>query len=201
MIVVADHGENLGEHNLLNHQYCVFDTLLRVPLVMSCPALLPVGERMSHQVQTLDLFRTTLDLVNIEAPPSASKSMFSESERRPFTVAEYGTPRPPHSRYLARFGLEEKDLEQFERGLTAIRTGTHKLIAGTDGSLRLYAWPDDPSEQNNLTDELPETVVELQAMLRRWQEEIDTTSAGGSADGYQMDPTTAARLEALGYLG
>ena len=201
VIVVADHGENLGEHRLLNHQYCVYDTLLRVPLVMSCPALLPVNERVPYQVQTLDLFKTVLDVIDVAAPASASMNMLAGSEARPFTVAEYGTPHPPHSRYLAQYGLEKKDLARFERGLTAIRTRTHKLIVGTDSSVELYAWPDDPFEEQDLTDQLPKLASELRATLGCWQEEIGATSTSALEGDMQMDPATAARLEALGYLG
>ncbi len=201
VIVVADHGENLGDHNLLNHQYCVYDTLLRVPLVMSCPALLPAGERVSRQVQTLDLFKTVLDLADVAAPPSASKNMLLKSEGRSFTIAEYGTPRTPHVRYLAKYGLVPNDLTRFERGLTAIRTDTHKLIVGTDGSVELYAWREDPLESEDLTKRFPQLVTDLHAALEDWQEEIGATSTGDLEDDFQMDPATAARLEALGYLG
>jgi arylsulfatase A-like enzyme len=199
--VVADHGENLGEHGLLNHQYCVYDTLLRVPLVMRCPALLPQGLRIPYQVQTLDLFKTLLDLVGVEAPPSSSRDMFRESDRRPFTVAEYGTPRTPHPRYLTRYGLTKGDLGGFERGLVTIRTDTHKLIIGTDGSRELYAWREDPKEECNLASEHPEMVADLTAMLQSWREEMGASLGECVEDGWNIDPETASRLEALGYLG
>lgn len=37
VIVVGDHGENIGEHGLMDHQYCLYDTLLHVPLVVRYP--------------------------------------------------------------------------------------------------------------------------------------------------------------------
>ena len=39
IIITADHGENLGEHHLAYHLFCLYDTLIRVPLLMSCPEL------------------------------------------------------------------------------------------------------------------------------------------------------------------
>lgn len=200
VIVVADHGENLGEHGLFNHQYCVYDTLLRVPLVMRCPSLLPTGLRVSHQVQTLDLFKTILDVVGVEAPVSASKSLLSEQERRSFIVAEYGTPRVPHPRNLARFGVQKEQLSRFERGLAALRTATHKLIVGTDGGMELYAWRDDPREENNLASRHPELVRTLQEMLEHWREEHEVIQEEEAAEGWDVDPATEARLRALGYI-
>ncbi len=201
VIVVADHGENLGEHGLLNHQYCVYDTLLRVPLVMRYPTLLPPGHRVSHQVQTLDLFKTTLDVAGIEAPSSASRSLLSEHERRPFVVAEYGIPRVPHPRDLARFGVQREQLSRFERGFTALRTDTHKLIVGTDGTTEMYAWRDDPDEEHNVADRHPELVEELRECLEDWWREHGISGLiGRPADDVEASPEVEARLRALGYL-
>jgi arylsulfatase A-like enzyme len=201
VIAVADHGENLGEHGLLNHQYCVYDTLLRVPMVMRCPALLPAGRRVSHQVQTLDLFRTILDVAGIEAPFSASKDLRSEDAQRSFVVGENGIPRVPHPRDLARFGLQSEQLARFARGLTALRTDTHKLIVGTDGTVELYAWRDDPGEENNLASRHPEVVDALQKMLARWQEEHQVVRGEEREERWEVDNRAVeARLRALGYI-
>jgi arylsulfatase A-like enzyme len=201
VIVVADHGDNLGEHGLLNHQYCVYDTLLRVPLVIRHPSSLARGQRVAHQVQTLDLFKTILDLAGIEAPASASRNLFSEDERRSFVVAEYGAPRLPHPSDLHRFGLRGEDLDRFERGLVAVRTDSHKLIMGTDGTLELFAWNEDPDEEHNLAAARPEVVKELQMLLQRWQEEVEALPIrGGDDEPWEMDSTTAARLRGLGYI-
>ncbi|MBU1074432.1 sulfatase, partial [bacterium] len=37
VIVTSDHGENLGDHGLMDHQYSVHETLLAVPLVVYVP--------------------------------------------------------------------------------------------------------------------------------------------------------------------
>ncbi|NOZ71994.1 MAG: sulfatase, partial [Chloroflexi bacterium] len=34
VIITADHGENIGDHGLMDHQYCVYDTLAHVPLIV-----------------------------------------------------------------------------------------------------------------------------------------------------------------------
>ncbi len=201
VIIVADHGESLGEHGLLNHRYCVYDTLLRVPLVIRYPPLFPTNHRVSYQVQTLDLFKTVLDIAGITALPSASQSLLSENGRRSFTVAECGIPRTPHPRDLARLSLRKEQLSRFERGLTALRTDTHKLIVGTDESVELYAWLDDPDEMNNLAFQQPEMVTTLRNMLGQWQEEHQTPQDKEAQEGWEVDPATEARLRALGYIG
>ena len=199
--VTADHGESLGEHGLVNHQYCVYDTLLRVPLVIHYPDAFPAGKRVAWQVQTHDLFATLLEVVGIEPPPSASRSLIpAQSDPRPFAVAQYGVPRLPHESLLRRYGLQAEQLGRYARGLTALRTGQHKLIAGTDGSRELYAWPQDPGEEQDLAASQPDLVSELEGMLHDWQQGLDSASEDEGENGWSIDPTTAARLRALGYI-
>jgi len=199
VIVVADHGENLGEHGLLNHQYCVFDALLRVPLVIRYPRLFPRGGRVSGQVQTLDLFKTVLEVAGTEPPASASRSLLPGNESRPYVVAEYGQPRDPHPKTLSRYGLRPEALARFRRGFVTLCTDTHKLIVGTDGSVELYAWPSDPGEEHNTAAQHPQTVETLRRLLERWQETHgQVRSPSGRAT--QVSREVESRLRALGYM-
>ena len=200
VIVVADHGESLGEHGLLNHQYCVYDTLLRVPLVMRYPPLLSAGQRVPHQVQTLDLFKTVLDVAGVKAPSSASKSLIEEGERRPLVVAEYGAPRMPHPRDLARFGLREEQLTRYGKGYRALSDDAHKLILGTDGSTELYAWHDDPAEENDLASQRPDVVIRMKGALERWVEAHSPPQQDEAQEDWDVDLETEMRLRALGYI-
>jgi len=56
VIVCADHGELHGEHGLYGHEFCIYDPLVNVPLIVKHPDL-PVGRR-SDQVELLDLYHT-----------------------------------------------------------------------------------------------------------------------------------------------
>jgi arylsulfatase A-like enzyme len=199
VIIVADHGDNLGEHGLMNHQYCVYDTLIRVPLVLHYPRALPVGKRISQQVQTLDVFQTVLDLASISSKPTASYNLF-DKDRRDFTVTEYGKPRLPHRRNLERFGLVSTQIDQFQRGLTALRSDPYKLIVATDGQRELYNWRDDPSEDVNLVSLYPETVARLEKYLDRWRKEHARLQDGEMTSEEDINPETEERLRALGYL-
>ena len=199
--ITADHGESLGEHGLLNHQYGLYDTLIRVPLVLRYPPLFDPGQRVPWQVQSHDLFATLLEAAEIEAPPTSSRSLLrGEDEARPFTVAEYGIPKVPPASQLRRFGLRREDLEPFARGFTALRAEPYKLILGTDGSTELYNWREDPAEEHDLASHQPHVVGDLRARLRRWQEEQGAVSAEAGEGEWEVDPTTAARLRALGYI-
>lgn len=202
VIVVADHGENLGEHGLLNHQYCLYDTLIRVPLVVSWPSVLPNGTRVLHQVQTLDVFQTVLDMAGIEPPHPYSKTLLAPTGRA-HTFAVYGRPRPPRPSILQKYNISPEQLQRFERGLTAVRSDNYKLIRSEQDVAELYAWRDDPFEENNLAAVHPEVVAELSGVLRAWEHELHAQGALSvpqDADSMQLDPLLAARLRSLGYL-
>ncbi|MEF8824925.1 MAG: sulfatase, partial [Halapricum sp.] len=66
-IVVGDHGENVGEHGLMDHQYCLYETLLNVPLLIRCPGG-EGGKTIEAPVETRDLFPTILELADAHRP-------------------------------------------------------------------------------------------------------------------------------------
>lgn len=203
LIIVADHGESLGEHGLLNHQYGLYDPLIHVPLVIRYPRLFPSGERVSDLVPTLDVFQTILDVANANSDEvsTSSQSLLSAQSPRSFVVSQYGTPRSPHAETLANYGLEPQQLSRYMRGFTALRTHTHKLIVGTDGSKELYHWLEDVEEENNLAELNPEMVAQLDQTLEAWQEEHGTTNLPDEIpQDVVMDRQLEARLQALGYL-
>ena len=72
LVVTADHGENLGEHGLVDHKLSVAETLLRVPLVVRWPGRYEGGRRVREPVRLQDLFPTLLEAAGVPAPPSAA---------------------------------------------------------------------------------------------------------------------------------
>jgi len=69
VVLVADHGENLGEHGLLYRHVGLFDTTTHVPLLIRWPGPARAGRRFDGLVQTLDLFPTLLAAAGLSVPP------------------------------------------------------------------------------------------------------------------------------------
>lgn len=200
IIAVADHGESLGEHGLLNHLYGLYEPLIHVPLVMRGPDI-GRGVQVDSLVQTNDIFGTVLAAAGMPVPGHARNLLDAGGARR-YVVAEYGPPRTPRQDLLARFSLQAGDFEPFIRSLVALRTERHKLITGSDGAVELYDLAQDPAELVNRAADAPETVAELRSLLAEWQ-----TAAGKPASQPPVDAKppavtdeVAARLRALGYL-
>jgi choline-sulfatase len=71
IVVTADHGESLGEHGEDAHGMFVYDSTLRVPLVMSCPSLLRGPLRCDdREVGLVDVRPTIQDLLGIATADS-----------------------------------------------------------------------------------------------------------------------------------
>jgi arylsulfatase A-like enzyme len=68
IIVTADHGEMLGEHGEAGHQYFVYESAIRVPLLIKLP-----GQRKSNRVVELagliDIVPTVYSLVGVQGAP------------------------------------------------------------------------------------------------------------------------------------
>jgi arylsulfatase len=69
VVLVADHGENLGEHGLLYRHVGLFDTTTHVPLLVRWPGPARPGRRFDGLAQTIDLFPTLLAAAGLPVPP------------------------------------------------------------------------------------------------------------------------------------
>ncbi len=70
IVLVADHGEEFGEHGGFEHGRTVYEELLRVPLIVKYPNGRWAGRRVAERVSTVDIYPTFLDLASVGAPAS-----------------------------------------------------------------------------------------------------------------------------------
>ncbi len=63
VVLLSDHGEGLGEQGFVGHGRWLYQSTLRVPWIMRLPGRIPAGTVIAHNVSTMDLAPTLLDLV------------------------------------------------------------------------------------------------------------------------------------------
>jgi arylsulfatase A-like enzyme len=85
---------------------------------------------------------------------------------------------------------------RFNRDLKALYDGHFKYIWGTNGC-ELYDIYNDPKELNNLVEEMPERVKEMQAKLDEW---LKSFTPETSRNVTTIDKSTEESLRSLGYL-
>ncbi|MGN8213126.1 sulfatase [Halococcus salifodinae] len=200
-VVTSDHGENIGDHGMMDHQYNLYDTLLHVPLVVHGEGF-GTGQN-EDLVQLTDLAPTLLDAAGIDAPELREESQgqsfhpAAETEPRECAIAEYMAPQPSMDALEQRVGNLPAEVRRYDRSLRAIRTDDWKLIRGSDGSHELYHLADEPVEQTDLAAENADRVAALDDCLDDWLASFDHAEATGDVS---MTDATEARLEDLGYL-
>lgn len=200
VIVTSDHGEHLGEHHMLDHQYSLYEPLLRIPLIVHYPARLQPG-RDARPVSNVDLFPTILELTGSPLPSghnSAAVSLLAPRDER-MRLAE----DPAHARVpiaLVKQAHPDWNAEPWERRLRAVTVGDRKLIEGSDGELQLFDLGRDPQELENLT---PRDAAEAAALRERAALEFGPFESCRSAMAppSEMTADEIRRLKALGYFG
>ena len=151
IIVTSDHGENLGDHGYMDHQFGVFSSLIDVPLVVRAPELLPPGVR-SDPVMLTDIYDTVLEAAGAEGGPETphSRSLLGPpaGPARP-QIAEYTGANPELVKHL-RYLNPTHDTSRQEVAFAKVRVDSLEFTVGTDGSERLYDLKNDPGRELNL---------------------------------------------------
>ncbi|PSQ04568.1 sulfatase [Halobacteriales archaeon QS_6_71_20] len=89
VVVCADHGELHGEHDLYGHEFCLYDQLVDVPLLVKHPALEP--DRREGTVELIDCYHTVLDSLGVEGgePAAPGEEAVALDRTRSLLSADY----------------------------------------------------------------------------------------------------------------
>lgn len=160
IVVVSDHGENIGEHfPSLTHTLGLYDTLTHVPLMIRYPARISPGDD-ARLISTDALHDMILDLAGAEGT-----RVLPERPIEGVVFSEY-VPDPGLIRMIER--IAGRRLPEYDRMLRAVRTQEKKWIEASDGRHEAYDLVADPLEQRNLVTSpgtIPPGFEPLAAML------------------------------------
>jgi arylsulfatase A-like enzyme/thioredoxin-like negative regulator of GroEL len=178
IVVAADHGEAFGEHGEIAHSIFVYDTTLRVPLIVAGPGI--EARVVDSPVSLVDVAPTLARLAGL-GPFDADGVDLSPalhggtvSDRRLY--AESFAP-------LLDFGWSP---------LRSVRQDGWKVVDAPRPEL--YRVSVDPDEERDLA--APES-----ARLAALRELVDRYSSASLAEKPAADRESASRLQALGYVG
>ncbi len=188
-VVVADHGESLGEHGEPQHGFLLYESSLHVPWLVAGPGV-PVGEVRREPVSLVDLVPTLRRVLRLPAD-----DLVRDGRGLDWTVAT--TQSMPL--YAETFHpLVSYDWSE----LRAVRLDDWKLIQG-GGVTELYDLREDPEEQRGRVSDLSadrrRRLVGLLHALATLVGDDDPEAVLAQARG-ELDPERRAALESLGYL-
>lgn len=176
VVVTSDHGEHLGENHMLSHKLSVYDPLLRVPLVLWNPSLLPQPSRIRHPVQNHDIYGTVLELAGVRhhakvlplaEPKPEAGAQDRAGEESMLTFAQLAYPKPFLDIIAKK--MPAGNSKPFERSLLTVRGPRFKLIEGSDGRVELYDLIEDPLESNDLSTAKPDVVETMKGYLEQFR--------------------------------
>jgi arylsulfatase A-like enzyme/tetratricopeptide (TPR) repeat protein len=180
VLVTADHGESLGEHGEDTHGIFVYDATLRVPFIVAGPGI-TAGTVPVTVARGIDIAPTLRDYAGL--PPRAADGR----SLRPALSGQPMDDAPAYSESLHPL------LQYGWAPLHALRTDRFKMIEAPRPEL--YDVQRDAGETRNAAASEPARLEALRGELRKIMTTVTPVATRA------IDAETAARLEALGYIG
>ena len=200
-IVLADHGEEMGEHGGWLHDQSLYQELINVPLIMHFPGDQFAGARVVEPASLIDLLPTIMSVVGAPEHPSdlpgkdwsleLAKDQEGPSKARVVSV---------RVNQRKRFGPWLRS--RGDRNL-AVREGKWKGIFNLDlGQLELYDLEHDPHEQIDVSSEHPERTSEFKRVALEGWKRMQSSAQAVKGGGFEsLDAGALKNLEDLGYIG
>lgn len=196
VIVTADHGECFGENGYIWHAFNLYESLVRVPLIVRFGAWSRRNETDDRLVQSVDILPTCLQAMGLEPGPNDGVS-FLHAPAREAVYIESDSATMMVQRWLEKgAGLREDDFSQYLRDLCCYRTREAKLIWTSDGQHEFYDLQQDPYEKHNLFSQDPRG-NEFVRQLQKWRSRLQPHQTDQAQPGF--DKQTWEKLKALGY--
>jgi arylsulfatase A-like enzyme/Flp pilus assembly protein TadD len=178
IVLLSDHGEALGEHGEEEHGIFLYRETLQVPLLLKLPGGRLAGETVTTPAQLVDVLPTVLSMVGATVPEGvAGKPLLA--------LREDTSPRPIYAEtFFARLHLGWSELTSIVQG------DRHYIEAPTP---ELYDLAADPGETRDILASERRAFATLRRELGRFAKPLAAPE--------EIDPETAQKLAALGYLG
>jgi choline-sulfatase len=182
VILLADHGESLGEHGESSHGYFNYQSTLHVPLIVHWPDSAQIyPERVTQPAGLIDVAPTILDALHVPAPPSFDgASLLKFDDNAAHAIASESVYARDTFRWAA---------------LRSVRLGRWKYIEAPRPEL--YDLEKDPSEQANIAQTNAAQATTLRSELSSLLAKFVSNRTAPARD---TSPATGEALRSLGYL-
>lgn len=158
IVFAADNGLSMGSHALMGKQNH-YEESIRVPLVFCGPGI-PENQKVDNYVYLLDVYPTLCDLVGAPIPDSVEGKSFAAMFKDPAVKTR-------DSLYFVYNNLL-RSVKKDEWKLIKYRSVAHEK--------QLFNLREDPLELNNLAENNPEKVAELEDLIMDYRATWEDTA-------------------------
>jgi len=186
VIIVADHGEEFGDHGSIGHRWLssLHDELVRVPLLLLLPGREHAGERVRAPVSIVDIAPTVADVLDLDVGRGECSGVsLLEAVEAPLDMGRviHGELEEPAAVVKFRLEWPYKLIRDFGRGEAS-----------------LYDMEADPGEVRDLSGRRPRLTAQMEERLGAWMER--TAPRFGEISTVPLTAQELERLRAMGYV-
>lgn len=189
IVFTSDHGDFMGEFNMVRKGLFLYDALLHVPMIWYAPGIIDGGQTINDLSQNVDIYPTLMDYANVKTPDDvvgqSLRPLLNGKKKKGteyvFAAAGYsdlpeGYWDNPEPYYQPKSDVPfhsrvEKITWQDEQKTAMVRSAEWKLIVSQTHKPELYFMGDDNVERENLFGKTEHEAVyqELKAeVLKNW---------------------------------
>jgi arylsulfatase A-like enzyme len=209
VIVAADHGEGLGDHDFFGHGFVVYQELVHVPLLIRGPGGFAAGARIDDNISTRRIFHTILDVAGLQPP------LGEDDPNAAIDTLSLATPLPGASEANTAYAeaypalnflhlLEHRNPALIDRlRLRDVRRGVyrddHKLALVGEDVEGIFNVAEDPFETDDITARSNGLAADLRGTLEAFRHATgpQVPAPGGQTS---ISPEVERSLRELGYI-
>ena len=197
VIVVGDHGEQLGEHEIFFHHHGLYDESIQVPLILRYPPLKTHVKRVPQQVRVMDVAPTILKTIKLdpmEPTEGAELLGYALGVRKKSLVCDLVGRSGPVLGSGCLVGLRTTSrqavAEGEEQDPEELRV---KVIFDSEGGVEFYNLGEDPMETENLASQQANAVNAARARAEASLKDFE-------CEAVELPAWEQEALRSLGYL-
>lgn len=206
VIVTSDHGENIGDHGLIDHVLSMHDTTLHVPLIVRAPrddgTRPDAGTRWDALSERADALVSLVDVAGAVRHAcglahDATRCLFPHGPPREAVFAE--NERPLHAVELLRASYPHVDAGAIDHPQRVVRTGEDKLVVHEGAGTTWFEVGATAADERERQAPDGEARRALGARLAEWSRSL-RPPAPLAEQAPSADDESLERLRELGYV-
>ena len=190
IVILSDHGESFGEHDLMLHGVSLYEDNLMVPLLIKLPLSDLKKGVITRDVSLVGLVPTILSYLDIPIPETVQGSSFFGNDEQRIVAQNFRDPKWKNQEITRRF----------DQDIISLKLGRYKFIRSTGGKTELFDLEQDPLELHDLLEKETGIAKNISAHLESLITRFGLIKNNTKKNQSDVDSGTIQNLKTLGYI-